>query len=244
MTTPAKDLEELKRHVLELTHQNWEKTGKALLLASLGQTLGRAGHDLRAELRGQKMVPFLQFELADRVRVLTSPHDRLVLGVVPADAAIGDDVAALFKKERKETEEKGVRFDRRVWMAFSRPVAPGCVRALFWEPELRFEDVPKEASAKITSNVVPEHLIVPVGALPSGERNAALQENIKKWLEEHGVDFEVARAMPVSADQPATYGGSALSALFRALDARDLARISMPLDIVAKLMETKASRDK
>lgn len=235
-------IEDLKRSIPELTRQHWEKTRKALLLASLGQTLRRAGHDLKVELRGQKMVPFLLMELADKVKILQSPFDKLVYGIVPVDADTGDAGEPLFARERGKSEEKAFRFDRRVWLAFSRPVAPGFVRALFWEPELGFEDISKQDAEKVPNNIVPEELIIPVGKVPSDERNAVLQQNIREWFEKRGVNIEVARSKVTQAAGVLIEDGSALAALIQALDPRDLSRISMPLDIIAKLVDAKMGR--
>lgn len=223
----------LKNEILNLTYEYWSSTSKALLLASLGQQLTKRGYNLRTDLRGQKLVPFLQIELKDQVTVLTSPFDSLVRGIVPKGEDIGADIRSLFTPNTERGSAR-INFDKRVWIAFSNPIPENHVRVLQFEPEINFEDLPAEMAKDKEHMVVPRELVIPPAAKPSQVRNAELQQNIRSWLKDHGIGIEkvVAKA---TIEASARGTDSLLSAILAALDRKDLERVSLPLDIVAKL---------
>jgi len=230
----------LKKEIVQLTNDYWSATGKAFLLASLGQQLTKRGYDLRTDLRGQKLVPFLQTQLVDQLVVLTSPIDPLVRGVVPKGKETEKDIHALFIRNVQE-ESARINLDRRIWIAFSRPVTPNHVRVVEIEPEIVFTDVPTEAASQTDKLVIPSELVIPPGSKPSEIRNAELQKNIRGWLEKHGVDISKATAKPtIEITRPSD--SSVLGSLLAALDKKDLERVVIPLDIVAKLLAKRSGR--
>lgn len=229
---------DLKKELVALTTEHWEKTKKVLLLATLGQELMKRGVNLKAELRGQKFIPFLLTELKDQLTVLKSPFAALVYGVVPAVHGTKDP-KTLFSATTTGASDR-VNFDRRIWMAFSRPLEPNHVRLIELEPEIRVEDVPAAAAKESKKLRIGAELIIPAGQVPSDERNVGIQKNIRDWFAQNKQDMEIARAK--SVDTRASEG-TLLAALMRALEKRDWERLSLPLDIVAKLLAHRIKRD-
>lgn len=229
----------LKEKIVELAAEHWNREGNALLLASLGQTLTKYGYNLRAELRGQKLVPFLQAELEDKVTVLTSPDDPLVYGIVPVGQEKSRDLGALFSRTARVVPER-INFDKRVWVAFSRPIEPNHIRLVDFEPEIDFRDLPAESAKNQERPTIPAELIIPVGTKPSAVRNAEIQKNIRDWFAKHALDIELAKEK--GGIDKRILDNSLLTALLVTLDKKDLERIVLPLDIVAKLLGQKAGR--
>lgn len=241
--TPDNRLEVLKKAILDLTIEHWQKFGKALLLASLGQALGKSGYNIKVEIPGQKLRSFIQTEMIDKVTVVTSPFDRLVYGIVPTKDAAGKKPTDLFVGGSEGAKAPKLNFDRRVLIAFSRPIETNRVRILHLEPELNFEDIPAESIPAGARLVIPPNLIVPPGSMPSGSRNAELRKNIQDWFKTNSADIS-----KVEAKHHGEYGihvtdNSILSLMFRTLDKKDLERIVIPLDIVAKLLSRGPKND-
>lgn len=224
----------IEQDIVDLTNDYWTKTGKAFLLATVGQQLTKRGYDLRTDLRRQKLVPFLQAQLSDKIAVLTSPFDPLVRGIVPKGEDAGKDIRTLFTRNVAGRSRR-FNFNKRLWIAFSRPIAANHVRVIEFDPEIIFKDVPAEAVNQDGKLVISNELVIPPGSKPSEVRNAELQKNIRNWLESNDVSIEKAAATS-TVDITRTGDDSLLETLLASLDKKDLERVVIPLDIVAKLL--------
>jgi hypothetical protein len=228
----------LKKDIVEITQQHWEQTSRVLLLSTLGHTLTQRGYDLRSDLGHRKLEPFIQIELNDKITTVVSPYDPLVRGVIPSGKQV--DLRELFRKP--EAVKQRVNFDRRLWVAFSRPIAADRQRLICFEPDIVVDDVPADTPKPGGWYLVPEGLIVPPGAMAVTLRNEQLQRGILKWLEDIRVDVAKAKARP--AESPLASGNSVLDILFTILDSKDLERISVPLDIIEKLLRRRPNSHK
>lgn len=231
----------IKRFVVDMANDAWNADGKALLLARLGQALAKHGYNLKEELRGERLAAFVTRELANEVRILTSPSDSLVQGLIPAGKELEADVSRYFERTGDASRDfagSRVLFNRKLWAAFSRPLRQGLVRAVELKPEVRFFDI--EESGTSGRLVIPEDLIVPFADSFSSERNGRIYQNILKWVTDNGIDPELVHAKVSGTEPHSTCSESILSLLLEALDRSELERIAMPLDIVAKLHGKRA----
>lgn len=229
----------LKSEIVRLTNEHWERHHHALLLARVGQYLTRRGYNLRAELRGQKLVPFIEHELAGSVRVINSPNDPLVHGLVPI--TVTEDSHKLFQvTQEKASSNDRVSFDKRLWVSFSHPIKPGTVRTIEFLPEIRYEDVPIEAAnGKLT---ISSDLVIPIGSKEKVERDADITRNIVEWFKANNLDIALGK-LRYRENELSGDGNSALSLFIHALDPKDRERISLPVDIIEKLLHKKIRRN-
>lgn len=231
----ATELAQLKSAVVKLANDHWNSTGRSLLLSQVGQDLMRRGFDLKTALRGRRLVPFIREDLADEVTVITSPHDRLVKGLIPKSVAV-TDAAALFAASPKTTQ-----FDRRLWVSFSHPMDADSVRTVVFDPEIKYQDIParsiKDAAGKY---IIQPSLVIPPGTLPKEQRDEQVQKNIISWIQENGVDVERVRARHVPKPSHVNTDVHLLSDCLALLEAKDLERILIPLDLVQKLLISRS----
>lgn len=229
-------IDQIKKLIVGFTNERWASSEKAFLLASMGQAISHAGFDLKAALRGEKLAHFVAAQVSDDVRIISSPADDKVLGLVPVSAVLNADLAGYFEQAPRltSTAREWINFHPRLWAAFSRPLAQNMARVVDLEPQIHFEDIPaSDASGRLTVDAV---LIIPAGTMPRPERNSKLQDNIRGWLKDKGIPSERVighKALPESADR------SVLDFLINELSESELRRIVIPMDIVAKLLQKK-----
>lgn len=240
--TPSR-VDAIKEVAISMTKDSWQSYGRALLLARLGQALTRMGFDLKSELKGEKLAAFIDRELNKKhVTLLSLPSDPLVMGIVPFDAILQEDKSVYFSRpdstSPQRTSER-VNFDRNIWLAFSRAIPPGCVRAISLKPIVQVLDIP--GGTDVTDQyLVPAELVVSNVSLPKYERAENISKNILQWATSNKIGLDQIKASFRDVEFGERNNGSVLSMLLRSLDESDLRRISLPLDIVEKLQNKQA----
>jgi hypothetical protein len=229
---------ELATQIETLVRETFAQRRQVVLLSYLGQALRKAGFDFREILGEQKLADFIRHQLSDKVRIVTTPAGRLILAAVPADVDLDSEIdpygaskrAAATGSEEQPDREKREPLVRGIWFAFSHVLESGKARALRLEPEFEYEDY-DPAGEKPDGYDVPREMIVPVGSVPRHERNQIIYDNIRAWSAQNGVSF---RSL-FETQTEKQLRRSALDTLLASLSDSDLSRISMPLDVVAKL---------
>lgn len=222
--------------VKDLATRRWATTGKALLLAQIPGLLKESGINLADVLSGRKLKEAIELEAAGTVRFV---RDGLVWGVVPAEASVtpGQD---LFSTERPEHHSNIPKFRRSVWAAFVRDIETGRKRFIT-APEFNFSDV--DASAMPPPNaieVAPEY-IVQSDMLTQRVSPEAVAASIERWCSATRIQFEDLLAVKSEigraddADRRST-GSASLARAFSSLSEEDLRRITVPMDIVVKML--------
>jgi hypothetical protein len=235
--------EELDEKIVELTQRHWKNTGRALLLASLGQTLTKNGFSLRAILSGESLTAYIEARLDDSVTILQSPSDALVLGAVPKAAWPDNSIqlADLFKKD-----DPGLQggIANEIWRAFSIPIPRDHVRILLVEPVPTYTDLPSDDPSLPSNknNVVPPSLVVPFDPYATVSRRKQILKNIHGWLKERQTTPGAIRVPTEPARARHESHGSLFDLLLQSLDKDDLSRLNMPLDVAAKLMSIRAPK--
>lgn len=225
------ELDALKADVITLVLESWEAGEKPYLMAKLGAELMRRGHDLKAALGSLKLAEMIRRDLADKVRIFADPNDEKVLWAVPADVGHVDPPQRAPAAERP----KRLNLDRQIVEAFTTRLEPGMVRTVSFSPHLAIADVhPSTAEAAGLPVIASENLMLEPIATPADRDR--LQATIETWARANDVDTASLAPRPPHARRSA--GSSLLDAIVDALEPDERARISMPLDVVAKLMRT------
>lgn len=233
----ANDFEKFKSQIIALTNEAYDETGKGLLLAVLGATLGNTPI-FKSILRQDKLSEIIKTQLSDSVRILESPESRIAAMAVPANIVV-DDIKNFIPK-RDESKNTIFRYHPAIWAAFSKPIPCGFTRLIGLRPQPHFRDV-EGSLAQDTSEMQVDAAFI-VGkeiVLPVDERNSRISENIEKWLSSNKLNNEVVGINSGASRFHPTLGkrGSKLESLIDLLPESDLKRIHVPLDVIAKLLK-------
>ena len=229
---------ELAAEIETLVSTTFAQRRQVVLLSYLGQALRKRGYDFRAILGDQKLADFIRSELADKVRVVATPAGPLIFAAYPAEVTLESEIdpfgtsGSVSAKEPQESSDREKRelVARGVWFAFSHALEPGKARVLRLEPDVEYEDY-DESGEKPDGYEIARDVIVPVGSVPRHQRNEIIYDNIRAWAAQNGVPFKLL----LEAQTEKSFRRSALDVILGSLSESDLARITMPLDVVAKL---------
>jgi len=234
----ANNTEILKNQIIDFTNKVYDETGKGLLLAVLGETLGNTPI-FKSILRRDKLSKIIKTQLSDSVRILESPESRIAAMAVPAKIVV-DDIKKFIPK-RNESKNTIFRYHPAIWAAFSKPISCGFTRLIGLRPKPHFRDV-EESLAQDTSEMQVDAALI-VGkeiARSVDERNSLISGNIEIWLSTNklsnevvGIDSGFSRFQPTFDKR-----GSKLESLINLLPESDLKRIQIPLDVIAKLLKS------
>lgn len=239
----------LEQFTVDLVRDHWQKTGRGLRTTELGSKLGSIYPGYKERIKG-KLTTYVEFALNDHVKIVRDPSNAKAQAVVPADVDLPDALEQLFRS--------GDLFSGPIWAAFSRPIEfgkryvqlGGEIDHPEWYSILNLEKseaVPDGVFEILSTDIVDENL--PQGS----ERNEVIEEKISDWAERNAVDrklFFRGRLAPRppggqpkeyrefrSVDTPLTDDQLVqLKNSIKLIHPDDQRRISIPLDIVAKLI--------
>ncbi|HEY4370990.1 MAG TPA: hypothetical protein VGN52_03550 [Burkholderiales bacterium] len=224
-------LEALKTHIKTKVDESWA-SGRVLLLAELGKSIKDGAPELTQALQGRKLSDFIASQMQAIVKIARPSSTSKAVGIVPVNAVVGDNIGQFFS-----SRSEPIRFQKAIWMAFSKEIAPGTKRLVTFDPSLTYIDVPaneESAGSEITSALIP-----PVGD-PKHIRDAKIGENIRQWATGVGIGLEKIVQKGVGMlSQPSDNSRSVFSALMATLSHDEQRRLSLPLDIVEKLLKSR-----
>lgn len=221
---------ELADRVTELVDEHWRAHDEPLLLSQLGTAdQGNVGR-LARELCGNLAV-FIKRNAVDRVRLANGSSHPLVLAAVPANVDQKVEVDDLLAKARERAATNGPRFHRAFWAAFRVPLEEGQRRFLSARTPIRFEDAPAANENRPAGHVEVERQYIADADCDVH----MVQQLIARWLDANELDQGTFLASNSAvADLPRD---DLLGRLLIALDADDLKRVAIPLDIIRKLRQ-------
>lgn len=218
----------------------WDKHGKVLILSRIPPLLEDAGVDVKGLLGGQKLRPFLLTNAAGNFQIFQSERNDILWGIAPLLENLAEPFDKYFPKS---PAPHATRFAPSFWKAFTSPLAPGKRRWVTDEPSIRFADLDTEVAPQSGSLEIERRFVLGLDE-DSEVDTAAMLQNIAAWGTDNKVDtgrFALGRKKaPVPKAPAATSDArSALDQLLDILHPSETARISMPLDVVARLASTK-----
>lgn len=223
----------------EYVQRYWDEKGSAHYLSNLGSRLKREFPE------SQKVITDGLAEFIRRnpvVKVVRHPQINQKIGAVPLSVDVPKQIEELFAKRANSSfnsDEKWGSYEQAFWDAFIKPI-DGEVRfvcvdevgivVLDTKPierkgkcyEIRAEDQTKELTDVTIS-----------------ERVAATHEAINAWLKKNSLGQEMFSAPKQSHNRRVTGQMDEFFEFFGGLPEEDLARISIPLDIIFKLSSKK-----
>lgn len=221
---------ELADRVTELVDEHWRTHEEPLLLSQLGTAdQGDVGR-LARELSGNLAV-FIKRNAADRVRLANGSAHPLVLAAVPANVDQKVEVDDLLARARERAATSGPRYHQAFWAAFRVPLEEGQRRFLSTRMPFQFEDTPAAKESHPVGYVEVERQYV-----ADAECDAqGVQRLIACWLDANELDEGAFLASNSAVSELPKH--DLLGRLLIALDAEDLKRMTIPLDIIKKLRQ-------
>ena len=209
--------------------QHWSQQSTPLLLSSLGAAdEGEVSRLVKREYSSLRS--FLEQALSERLRVVEHSLQATIVGVVPRN----EDTDKIEDWDRLlEGTRSGVvrhRLHPAFWAAFRKPLDEGKERyILFDDGNIGFDDLPLGASSA-EGVLIPGERVVGPGATVE-----ETYENAKAWAEENNLDIERFRHSVSVEDSGPLPANDLLGKLIVALEVEDLRKISIPMEVVAKL---------
>ena len=221
-------MDDIDRRIVELVQGSWDDGNRPLLLSRLG---GEGDIATRAKNEAGSLTAYLRRGLADRVKVVQHSAKPSVMAAIPADVEVYSDggVDALLDKTYSQTPDMGRRFlHPALWAAFRVPLDETNERYVKLDDPIRFKDVAPENRPDDQIEIDRKYIAGP-DATPS-----QIYDNIARWATEKNLNLNVLSSGK-NAIREALPTDDLLGRFLLALDADDLKKISMPLDVVKKL---------
>ncbi|WP_350647141.1 hypothetical protein [Pseudomonas sp. HY13-MNA-CIBAN-0226] len=211
--------------VVDEVVRHWQAKNEPLLLSKLGQAASSRGFALHTELGGLKLSQFIHHYLDDEIEVSSPNASGLLLGALPKQP-VAVETAAI--AERPSVPP--ATFNRAMQAAFERPLADQMERWIRTVPTVHYMDIPPSESAPAAYTKLESRYL---SRAEDGGTGSDFYERIKLWIHDQGLDINDFTHKPTSNTEG---GPSLLTQLMESLTESELKRISLPLDIVAKLM--------
>jgi hypothetical protein len=193
---------------------------------------------MTTDKQGASLRQFIEAHLKDRVSILRQRPGSSIIGIVPAEAEKLDIGKNVFQApEHSSSTPQYLGFKTNVWHAFESQIPEGQKRWLILGDKAEIVDQAEPPSSDKTAYEIDNSEF--------DIRNKSGKElalAIKEWAEDKDVPLnQITRNRSLKKNIYFDQNSNLLDELFRRLDATDLSRISMPLDIVEKLRGTKRS---
>lgn len=227
-----------------LAEERWSNGQRALLLAQVPALLKEKGVDLSQALKGRKLRDAIAYEGSGLIWLVQNPQDSLVWGVVHDGTIADSDPEALFLKRRQDAVSRP-QFYKAFWFAFIMSLKKDYERYVAAKAPFRFTDMSMGDLLDFDGiKIAPEYIIKSDAV--KGDFDAEVYSSIQNW----GADNKIKLSQfywrgPADFRTPSLYQNREkwLTEISK-LATDDLARISVPLDIVAKLLGRKGSTGK
>jgi len=220
------ELSRIEKKVEGLADAEIATTCQPYLLSKLGKDLGADLKIIKQEAKS--LADFIKSRFPDKYEIIITGDYKNIQSIILKNAR---DVAYKATEE-KEEEKKTERFNYRFWAAFSVPLE-GDSRFLNIE-NFTFEDT--QSSPSSSHELIEPEYIAPTDIK---ERDKAIAQNIHRWIEQRGFKTEQFLARPHFGRSASASGGQArtlLHAVIETLDKKQLSSVSLPLDVVATLL--------
>ncbi|TPI34699.1 hypothetical protein FJ414_18975 [Mesorhizobium sp. B3-1-6] len=232
------DLQIILDFIKNLVDNYWNDTGNPLLLSSLGWSI-RQRFDNSDVVFENGLKRFLLDHPV--VQVVTDPIIAQKVGAVPLGVALPEDVSELFRDAERSvvTKEKKPRlYSQDFWNLFvygfsNKRFVIVDYRSNTW----RISETDATTEGQKAYEIVQSDVVALPRETPMSVKVPAVHDAISKWLTRNGLNREMFEnrltKQPTAKEEQTSL---TLEAAFSKLDPVDLSRISIPLDLVRKML--------
>ena len=227
------NINEVKTQISQMVASFWADKQRPMLLSRLGSIehaqIAKNVKELGFTLRG-----FITEQMSDELNLVIHSSKKILIGVFPKKIGSINQAELDLLLEGNSSKTSGIpRFHKTYWAAFKADLKTSQRRFVFISDEPSFLDVD-------SANPAPaEGIEVERSSLVSS--NSSSDEDVYKqmmaWSKSNEIDLDRLKLGFYSKEN--SKGGSLMESVLGALDSSDLQRISIPLDIVQKLLSTK-----
>ena len=228
-----------KQLIQEYVDEHWASNQSVCYFSSIGVYLSRTAPESRAVLTNG-LGEFLRQNPV--VRVVQFPNVVQKIGAIPLSADLPEDVRELFSRSKSTfgIASRNV-YVQEFWDAFIRPIE-GTVRNIMVDEANRItvHDGPMEHEVGAFYKIQSADLTPNVPNASTVDKVNATHSAIDAWLQKHSIDPAIfLRTKIRKQDFPTGNRLAQFLNAFEGLSSDDLARIAIPLDILAKLASKK-----
>lgn len=224
------------QEIATLVRENWEERGSPILLSALGMKLSE---NTKEAMDAEKLTlrRYVAANLENLVRFVTMPKfGGGFAPIVETEAFTDEQLEQIYIDQKPEAAP---RFDREVWRAFRERIAPDKVRHISIDGQLSFHDEDGDTGP------APGEYILTEKDQPNFKNNfatdAEVVEAIRAWAGRVGVNEQsltfTKKERPANIPTKRDESKRKSKGLFDLLTQDELARIAIPGDIVASLLE-------
>lgn len=200
--------------------------GKVFFVAQVKPFLAKQNIDFESLLNGRQVRRFLESEMPELEQV-QHDHEPTNWGLVPADANVETPTSKYFARSGTHQQSE-FPYQNALKVAFTRALEPGKARWVSFNPA-RFVDLPAGEQAQASVEL-------PADDITPGLANDRLVERVESFLKSCGLNPEALKIGQARVVQPPR-GRTALHQLLALIPSGDLSRVSMPLDLVRRLLD-------
>ncbi|ETV37711.1 hypothetical protein SOJ65_18450 [Pseudomonas aeruginosa] len=225
---------ELKKKILELVNEGHTQKNQGTLLSTLGILITKTGIQLKEVLENQKLGDFIARELSEEIEIIGAPQNPAIkIALLRSLSPQSEDLIPEIKKS--EPSEKN-RYIRAIWSALSNEIDPGFKRVIKLGDHPQYKDIPESTNTPENHIELPSKFITTESKFPEEKlRIAELDTNIKRWAEESGISIEsLVYKKQQREEKPQK---SRLEKILSLFTQDELKRVTLPLDIVEKLLK-------
>ncbi|SOB89466.1 hypothetical protein [Thalassospira xiamenensis] len=229
--------ENYRELIISKVKESW-KLGKPMLLSEIGELdQGKVGGYSKKNFKS--LTKFIRSNFVDDLIVIKHSRHSAVIAAIPRNtenekmASNQDETDECLEKFYVKSEKVERKFNKSFWAAFRKMLDGTKCRWLFVDKNGMFSDLPKgdpapEGARKIDESYLPRS---------TDTTDDEVYKSAIRWIESQSLDkscFLVANNLKTGR-RDSFEVTSLLDRLLESLDEKDLSRISMPLDVVAKL---------
>lgn len=241
--TPTSPLEEkTKNFIVDTVQEYWKQHEKVCMLSTLGFNLKESIPDSKRIL-GEGLSDYLRQN--SLVHVVQFPNINQKIGAVPLSIKVPDDPTSLFKSQTNMVSAPNRPiYMQEFWNSFIRRIEDGQVRCITLDADriLHIRDVEQDEFTEGTDSYLVEakDLSPIVPGKTDAEKASATHNQITNWITSKALSHEMfVKKIDYINPKRRDYKIALLLGAFEGLPDADLARISIPLDILSKLTSSK-----
>lgn len=231
-------LDDLKNFIVKRVKDNWDQNKRALLLSDLGTYVNQQFSDAKTLMENGLRRFLTDWPI---VQVIFHPEVSQKVGAIPLEVNQPEDLRLLFSGRLGDyvrPEHPPRIYDQSFWNIFVYGVT-GRYFIIVNESEQswRADSNVSTAEHEKSYEIIESDIVSLPRETPMTEKVAAVHRAITTWLEKNGLSralFE-RRVARTSSGAEGTFLESNFAAALSKLDSVDLARISMPMDLVKKI---------
>jgi len=223
-----------RKALREAAAQALEQTGRGLLLSQVPAVLKRVGLDPVEVAGRRKLLEFLQHEAEGGYQLVQNELNASLWAILPPDTSVSEPYSQYFPSPENPKPSNDIpRFIPEFWQAFQRPLGSGLRRWLFKNGGFHYEDRSETEQLDVGVEIEREYVRDQAALFITNEVTYA---KIQEWAAKHKLDLREFIYFVRPSTSETSHSSNALEAFLKALKPYERTKISLPADVVARLL--------